>query len=113
LRKNLHRPVSLRLMSQLVKRSPTTITRACRRAVGTSPRKRVKEMRLQMARGLIWMSRLSFKEIAFRVGYARVQELSRDYHKKFGLTPTRDRKEFPTTYKRVFGLPYTTGSGRD
>jgi len=113
LRENLHRPVDLRLMSQLAKRSPTTITRACQRAVGKSPRKRLKEIRLEMARGLIWMSRLSFKEVAARVGYARVQELSRDYRKRFDVTPSQDRTDFPRIYRKVFRLPYTMESGRD
>jgi transcriptional regulator GlxA family with amidase domain len=113
LRTNLHRPIDLRRMSRLVNSSPTTIRRACQRATGKSPRKRINEMRLEMARGLIWMSELSFKEIASRVGYARVQELSRHYHRRFGVTPTQDRREFPRIYRRVFRLPYTTGNERD
>jgi AraC-like DNA-binding protein len=111
-RKNLHRSISLRQMCQLVNRSPKTIARSCKRAVGMSPKQRVKLIRLQMARGLIFMSKLSFKEIATRVGYAREQELSRDYRHKWGVTPTEDRKRFPKTYRRVFRLPYTTEVGR-
>ncbi len=63
---------------------------------------------LSMARGLVQMSRLTFSEIAERVGYGRVHELSRDYHKQFGVTPTADRAQYPRIYQREFGLPFTT-----
>jgi AraC-like DNA-binding protein len=108
LRKDLRRAIDVSWMSQLVGRSAATITRSCRQAVGISPLKRVKQMRMSMARGLVWMSKLTFTEIAERVGYARVHEFSRDYHKYFGATPTEDRERFPRIYKREFALPYTS-----
>jgi AraC-like DNA-binding protein len=106
LRKDLRRPIDVNLMSQLVKRSPATITRSCRQAVGMPPLKRVKQLRMSMARGLVWMSKLTFTEIADRVGYTRVHEFSRDYHKYFGGTPTEDRERFPKIYRREFALPF-------
>jgi AraC family transcriptional regulator len=69
--------------------------RACRLAVGVSPMKRVKEIRLSYARGLVLYSQLPMTEIAMRVGYSRVQELSRDYHRRYGLTPSEDRQSGP------------------
>ncbi len=110
LRKDWTRPISVRWMSQLVGRSPATITRACRRAVGRPPLDRVRQIRLNMARGLIWMSTLSMSEIAGRLGYPRVQELSRDYSHQWRVTPTEDRRRFPEIYERVFGMPYTLPS---
>lgn len=110
LRKEMSRPIDVQLMSQLVKRSPATITRSCRQAVGISPLKRVKQVRMSMARGFVWMSKLTFTEIADRVGYPRVHEFSRDYHRRFGVTPTQDRERFPKIYKREFLLPFTSES---
>lgn len=108
LRKDLRRSVNLRTMGQFVNRSRATITRSCQLAVGMSPMKRLKQMRLSMARGLVQMSRLTISEIAARVGYVRVHELSRDYHKQFGVTPTEDREQYPKIYQRLFGMPFTT-----
>ena len=108
LRKDLRRPVNLRTMSESVNRSRATITRSCQFAVGMSPMKRLKQMRLSMARGLVQMSRLTISDIAERVGYVRVHELSRDYHKQFGVTPTEDREQYPRIYRREFGMPFTS-----
>ena len=58
------------------------------------------EIRLGYARGLVQHSDLPMTEIAFRVGYARSQEFSRDYHKHFGLTPREDRRR-PSGYCRL------------
>ena len=93
-------------MGQWVGRSPATVMRACHRAVGVPPLERVRKIRLNMARGLVWMSPLSMSEIAYRLGYSRVQELSRDYRHLWQVTPTEDRKRFPRVYQRVFGMPF-------
>jgi AraC-like DNA-binding protein len=90
-RADLAHPIDMRLLERLSHRSQRTIIRACQLAVGKSPMKRVKEIRLSYARGLVQLSDLSMSEIAFRVGYGRVQEFSRDYHRQFDITPTEDR----------------------
>jgi len=92
LRKDLRQPVSLRRLSELSKASPATISRSCQYAVGVSPLRRIKRIRLSLARGLVLRSTLAMKEIAERVGYARVHEFSRDYHKYFGKPPSIDRE---------------------
>lgn len=91
LRKDLRQPVSLRRMTELSHASPATIARACRLAVGLTPARRLKHVRLNLARGLVLRSQLPMKEIAERVGYSRVHEFSRDYRKHFGHPPTADR----------------------
>jgi len=108
LRKDLRRTIDMQLMCQIARCSPATITRSCRRAVGVSPLRRLKQIRLAMAHGLVILSNLTISEIADRVGYARVHELSRDYHKHFGLTPTENRQQYPQVYEREFGLPLKT-----
>ena len=95
LREDFSQPIDLRFLQSLAHRSRHAIIRACHRAVGVSPMKRVKEIRLSYARGLVLYSQLPMTEIALRVGYGRVQELSRDYHRTFGLTPTDDRQAGP------------------
>ena len=95
IREDLSRPMDLRFLQSQTRHSRLSITRACHAAVGMSPMKRVKEIRLSYARGLVLYSRMSMTEIALHVGYSRVQELSRDYREKFGVTPTRDREAGP------------------
>ncbi len=95
LREDLSQPIDLRFLQSLTGQSRHAIVQACRLAVGVSPMKRVKEMRLSYARGLVQHSRLTMTEIALRIGYSRVQELSRDYNQAFGCTPTEDRQAGP------------------
>ena len=95
IRSDLSQPISLTTIQKLTCRSLRTIIRSCHYAVGMAPMQRVKQMRLGMGRGLVVYSDLPFSEIARRVGYGRVQEFSRDYHKEFGVTPTNDRMAGP------------------
>lgn len=92
LRQNLAEPVDLHRLTEMTGKSPATLTRACRAAVGAPPMKRLKHIRMSLARGLVQRSDLSITQIAERVGYARLHELSRDYRKHFGLSPRADRQ---------------------
>lgn len=94
-RDDLSQPISMAILQKMVRRSQQNITCACRFAVGMSPMKRIKQVRLNYARGLVQFSKLSMSEIAYRVGYCRVQEFSRDYRKHFGVVPTEDRRLGP------------------
>ncbi|MEZ5414633.1 MAG: AraC family transcriptional regulator [Opitutaceae bacterium] len=90
-RQNIARPLTLTDLCAQFHRSPNTLARACLDAVGLPPMKRLKQIRLSLARGLVHYSELNMTEIALRVGYARVHEFSRDYRKAHGLPPTTDR----------------------
>jgi AraC-like DNA-binding protein len=90
-RRHIDRQVSLADLCAETGRSANTLTRACRAAVGLAPMKRLKQIRLSLARGLVRSSALNMTEIAQRIGYVRVHEFSRDYRKAFGLPPTADR----------------------
>jgi len=99
LREDLAKPIDLRFLQQLSHRSQRSIIRACHLATGLPPMKRVKQIRLSYARGLVQLSDFPMSEIAFQIGYNRVQEFSRDYRKRFGTTPSEDRSIGPT-YRR-------------
>jgi AraC-like DNA-binding protein len=62
--------------------------------------RRIKEIRLSPARGLIANSDITVSEIAARIGYGRVQEFSRDFHRLFGVPPTTARR-LADLYKEV------------
>ena len=92
LRRDLARVIDLPLLARLSGASAATMARACRYAVGESPLRRVKQIRLSLARGLVLRSDLAMKEIAARIGYPRVHEFSRDYRKHWGQPPTAERQ---------------------
>ena len=91
LRQDLRQPINLSMMEDLTGKSQATIARSCLDAVGAPPMKRVKQIRMSLARGLVLRSDLNISQVADRVGYARVHEFSRDYRKHFGVSPSADR----------------------
>jgi len=93
LRKRLDQSMDLGEMEELCGRSPATIARSCRFAVGLPPLKRMKQVRMSLAKGLVQRSALSMSEIAARIGYTRVHEFSRDYRKFHAATPTEHRRQ--------------------
>ncbi len=99
-RKDLSQHFDLQLLEKKCHCSKRTIIRSCHAATNTSPIKRLKEIRLSYAQGLVLHSDLSITDISYKVGYTRIQELSRDYCKRFGKSPTEDRKNGPY-YKEI------------
>lgn len=102
IRGRLDQPIDLALLEKLSGRSQRSIARASCLATGMPPMKRVKQIRLSYARGLTRLSDFSMTEIAYRIGYSRVQEFSRDYHVFFGQTPTQERSAGPHYRHREF-----------
>ena len=94
-REDLSQPINMEWLQQASGRSERSIGRACELATGMPPMRRVKELRLSCARGLVRYSHKSMTEVALDVGYSRVQELSRDYRRRFGVTPRQDRGNEP------------------
>lgn len=93
LRKQLHQPIYIQRMEEIAVRPRAMIAASCQHAVGMPPMKRIKQVRMSLARSLVRGSDLTITEIAERVGYARVHEFSRDYHKHFSVSPKQDSKK--------------------
>ena len=91
-RRRLHERLDLAALAAFAKTSQPSVVRSCRAAVGTSPMKRLKRLRLSLARGLVQRSDLAIGAIATRVGYGRVHEFSRDYRAAFAASPRADRQ---------------------
>ncbi|MBN2652803.1 MAG: helix-turn-helix transcriptional regulator [Spirochaetales bacterium] len=94
-REDLSQDLNIANICRDFKISRKALNQSCQKATGKTPMKRIKELRLKYARGLIHHSNLNISEIAYSVGYTRVQELSRDYQKYFGKTPSQERKSTP------------------
>ena len=91
LRLRLDASLDLAEIARLAGMSARTTNRACKAATGMTPVRRLRELRMIYARGLLQHTDLPVTEIAFRVAYARVQEFSRDFKKRYGQTPREAR----------------------
>lgn len=90
-RARLRERFDLAALAALSGASAATIDRSCRHATGVSPMRRIKRLRLSLARGLLARRDLSIGAIAATVGYGRIHEFSRDYRAAFGAPPSHQR----------------------
>lgn len=91
----LGEPFPLERIAAVAQMSERTVIRACQAATGMTPARRLRELRMAYATSLIQHTELPVTEIALRVGFSRVQEFSRDYRKRTGMTPLECRKSTP------------------
>lgn len=89
-RQDFSQRVSLDDLAAWCGKGRATVSRSCREAVGQPPMKRIKQIRMSYARGLVRYSDLNMSQIADRMGYTRVHEFSRDYRQCFGTPPTHE-----------------------
>ncbi len=71
--------------------SQSSLYRRFRDETGVSPLERFQQLRMNEAKRLLAGGGTTVKEIAFRLGYAHFNDLSRAYRKHFGKSPTLDR----------------------
>jgi len=64
-----------------------------RRITNTTPLKMQRDLRLMEVRDRLRLSRETLSTLADDVGYATLAQLSRQYKKKFGRSPLKDRNE--------------------
>jgi AraC-like DNA-binding protein len=95
LRALLEEPLPLEKIAAMAQMSERTVIRACQAATGMTPTRRLRELRMAYATSLIQHTALPITEIALRVGFSRVQEFSRDFRKRTGMTPLECRKSMP------------------
>lgn len=95
LRTDLSAIPSLPVLARRSGLSLRSLTRACRQATGQPPARRIKILRILFARQLLQLTTHSMTEIAFRTGYGRSQELSRDMRKLTSQSPRQVRAASP------------------
>lgn len=86
--RRLFRP-RLAELCRLAHRSRAALVRACRAATGQSPMRRLRELRLAEAQGLLRFSTLNVSQVAEYLGYPRVHEFSREFARRVGRPPSR------------------------
>lgn len=76
--------------------TPYYLARIFRRAVGLSPARFLRGLRVRRARELLASGRLTVAQAAARVGYADPAYFSRHFRAEFGFCPRRARRAPPT-----------------
>jgi AraC-like DNA-binding protein len=79
-------------LARLARCSRASLVRACRAATGTSPMRRIRDLRLAEARGLLRFSTLNVSQVAAYLGYPRVHEFSREFRRLTGRPPSALRR---------------------
>lgn len=97
--KKMYRP-TLKNLTELTSRSIASVKRSCRKVNGTSPLKRIKELRMEEAMGLLLCSDKSISEISEMLCYPRVHEFSREFSNYFGASPSLAVQTFYPEYQR-------------
>lgn len=69
-------------------RSKYHLVRLFKEAIGQTPGEVIRIQRLQEARDLLAMTRLSIKEICYRVGYSNPTAFTAAFKREFGATPS-------------------------
>lgn len=69
-------------------KSRASLIRLCRKVTGKTPMKRVQEIRMTEAAGLLNYSTLNVSQISEYLGYPRIHEFSREFRKYFGFPPS-------------------------
>lgn len=90
--RNLEFPISARDVAAKIGVSERQMERAFKSAVGESPGRYYRGLRMRAARQLVMYSNESFTEIAHSVGYATSSTLLQNYRAHFGISPQEERR---------------------
>lgn len=91
LRENFRAPVSIPELASRVGMSPSSLHKHFKAVTSTTPLQYTKELRLLEARRLLSEGAHTVSSAAYEVGYESPNQFSREYSRKFGVSPRRDR----------------------
>lgn len=76
-------------LAEIAGMSKSGLHRECMKVFNKAPLKRVREIRMEEARGFLRFSAFSVTEIALILGYNAIGEFTREFTKYFNLPPTK------------------------
>ena len=85
---HLQSPLSLDELAQKARMSKITFIRKFREQFSCTPIQYLINLRLEYAKTLLQLQRMSVSEAAFLSGYRNVKFFSREYHRHFGIPPS-------------------------
>ena len=89
---NLDQKISIAQLANLVHLSQFHFARAFKEAVGTTPHRYLVQRRIDRAKILLTVTRLSVQEIAIRVGYVNLSHFTAQFRRYMGVTPAAYRQ---------------------
>ena len=89
---NLDQKITITQLANLVHLSQFHFARAFKKAVGTTPHQYLIQRRIERAKILLTVTRVSVQEIAIKVGYINISHFTRQFRKYVGATPATYRK---------------------
>ncbi|NMM45648.1 AraC family transcriptional regulator [Rhodospirillaceae bacterium KN72] len=92
IRSDIAAPIRIAELSQLAGMSPSSFHEHFKSVTAKTPLQFQKDIRLQEARSRLIGGAGSVTEIAFTVGYESPTQFSREYARKFGVSPRADRQ---------------------
>ncbi|KGR76386.1 hypothetical protein CD33_07555 [Ureibacillus sinduriensis BLB-1 = JCM 15800] len=90
LNREFAQPLKVNELAKEARMSPSTFYNHFKEVTGMSPIQFQIQLRLQEARRLLLTENLEAAEAAFQVGYESPSHFSREYSRKFGLSPMKD-----------------------
>ena len=93
---DLSSPIAVGELAQRAAMSTSAFFEHFKAVTGTSPLQYQKDLRLLHARDALRSTNEKVSEIAFGVGYESASQFSREYARKFGLPPRKDRARHHT-----------------
>ena len=91
IRSEIREPISIPELARRVGMSTSSFHKHFKAITSTTPLQYQKELRLLEARRLLKTDEASVTQAAFDVGYASASQFSREYTRKFGVSPIRDK----------------------
>ena len=75
-------------LCEMSNKSRATLIRICKKSTGETPIRRIRNIRMAEANGLLQFSTLNITQISEHLDYPRIHEFSREFKKYFGVPPT-------------------------
>jgi len=73
--------------------SRTSLYNLCRKEIGTTPIQKLKDLRIEEAKGLLKYTEMRIGEISDFLGYKRIHDFSREFKKESGVSPREYREQ--------------------
>ncbi len=93
LNERLTHPWTIEEMAKCVDLSQPHLQKLFKTEIGTPPKTYLRNLRLEKARDMLENGHLQIKQIGLQTGLVNDSHFTRDFKKKFGLTPTEYRKK--------------------
>ncbi len=90
LNREFAQPLKVEEMAKEARMSASSFYHHFKEVTGMSPNQYQKQLRLQEARRLLLAENMEAAEAAFQVGYESPSHFSREYSRRFGLSPIKD-----------------------